>query len=314
MRVLVTGANGFLGRYVCEELRKQGIRYSKWERSIDGDLRDERVVLGNGPIFSEFSTYTHIIHLAAKCGGIQANLNSPYEFIHDNLLMGLNVIDLALSLEAKLVFVSTICAYPEIPKTIPFIEDELFDGMPESSNLPYGIAKRTLMTALQAAKAQHGLHSVTLNLANMYGNNADSDLETSHVIPAIIAKIQRAKETGEKVILWGDGTPTRDFLHAKCASRAIFKALFCEYFCPHGMNIGTGIEKSIRDITEILCKYMDFPLSNVVWNGSEINGQKRRVLNCSLAKMVLNWQSEISIEDGLQELVLHCERIGDAVP
>lgn len=298
----MTGSNGFLGRYVCLELQKQNIDYYGWSSKYDGDLRFLETIYDKINT-KDLDGVTHIIHLAARCGGLPANLATPYDFINDNLLMGLNIIELAMTTKAKLIFISSICAYPEIPKTIPFIESEIFDSIPEKSNLPYGISKRTLMTVLEAAHTQYGLESVTLNLANTYGKNADSNLKTSHVIPAIVSKVGRAKEDNTNVTLLGNGQATRDFLHGSCAAKAIVKALFCVGFYPHGLNIGTGTEKSIREITEIICKYMDFPISRIKWDKSDMNGQRRRVLNCELAKKILNWQSEINIENGLLELL-----------
>jgi GDP-L-fucose synthase len=305
MRVLLTGSTGFLGKYVCKELEKEGIEYYGWESIRDGDMTDWRDIQETFSS-SEYLTknpFSHICHLAAKCGGIKANLNSGFDYIRDNLLMGLNVIDLALELKSTLILISTVCAYPS--KTVtPFKEEDLELGPPEISNKPYGISKRTLMEVLRAARIQYGLKSVSLLMANLYGIGMD-DSPNGHVIPEIFRKcVEYKKGLAQQVTLFGDGTCSRDMLNVRDAAKAIIKTLKLQNGPTDvlGVNIGSGEESPINRIAYYITELMGVPMEKVVWGKKEENGQQRRVLNCERASTLLGWKSEIELYEGLREL------------
>lgn len=204
--------------------------------------------------------------------------------------MGLNVVNAAVEFRIpKIVMVSTVCAYPCVPNTIPFIEEEIFDSLPEPTNSAYAHAKRTIMHTLWAVYQQYGLSSVTLNLANLYGPGDSQDLKNNHAIPAIISKLKTAKETRRSAVLWGDGTASRDFLFVKDACKAIVKALDFKQTLHHGINIGTGIETKIHEIADYVRKLLSLPPEMVLWDNSRPNGQQRRCLNITKAKELLGW-------------------------
>ncbi len=296
--ILLTGGNGFLGRYVQTELTRQHLDFKVHDREEDGDL-----IVYKDLVEKYNPVPNTVIHLAAEVGGIGANRARPYDFISNNLLIGLNMIDLCIQPAIKkFVMVSTVCAYPS-NTPIPFKEEDIWNGYPEGSNAPYGIAKRTLTAALWAAKEQYGLNSVVLNLANLYGKGDSQDLANNHVIPAIIAKIKQAKLRNEDAVLWGDGSPTRDFLHAKDAAKAIVKSLELEQGPQFGINIGTGVESSIKDIAFEICDLIGYDAERIIWDNSKPNGQQRRVLDISKAEELLDYSPSVYIRDGLFDLV-----------
>lgn len=307
MRVLVTGSSGFLGQHVCKELTKQNIQHYGWSTAKDGDLCYADL--------TKFDTnFTHIIHLAAKVGGISANIASPYDFIRENLMMGLNIIDYARTYGISVVMASTVCAYPEF-SPVPFKEENLWNGKPEPSNSPYGISKKTLMEALDAARVQYGLNSVVLNLANMYGLGDSNNLKTNHVVPAIFQKCKnyhialrqcrdfpRLFPNEPYVHLYGDGTATRDLLHVSDGAQAIIRALTLNDGPVGGINIGTGEETSIKELASCIFTIMSVPLDKLIWNNDKPNGQQRRCLDISRANKYLNWEPKVKLHQGLIEL------------
>lgn len=311
MSVVLTGGNGFLGKYVQEELRARNIEFVNFTRD-SGDLMcfyDFANFVSGLP-----NTFNKCIHLAAKVGGIGANEKSRYDFIFDNLVMGLNVIEVCRVRNfSKFVMTSTVCAYPA-NTTIPFHESDLWKGYPEWTNAPYGIAKRTLTEVLSAARSQYGLKSKTLNLANLYGIGDSDNIETNHVIPAIFRKMTNwlggnvhhfYAPTGP-IELWGDGSPTRDFLHVRDAARAVVDSINDNehYLASHAscLNIGTGVETSIKEVAYKIAKLMNVPESEITWDGNRPNGQQRRCLDTTAANIILGWSPRISLDDGLKEL------------
>ena len=300
--ILVTGASGFLGKYVCAELTRQGLDYHPHSREEDGNLLDYETIRLR---YNTNRPHT-IIHLAARVGGIGANQAQSYNFMSGNLQMGLNIVDLALMWKSRVIMVSTVCAYPAVPSIIPFVEDSLWEGFPELSNAGYGLAKRTLTQLLWEAQKQYNLKSITLNLANLYGVGDSLDLETSHVIPAVFGKIAKAKRYGEKLVLWGDGSPTRDFLHVRDAASAVVAASIPRYGLDmgpkNGINIGSGLETSIKEMAYMACDLMEFPEQDVEWDNSYPNGQIRRVLNIERAKALIGFTPSVKLEDGMREI------------
>lgn len=301
MKVLITGGGGFLGKYVCAQLEYYGIDYYAHDRLRDGNL------LNYDDVKERYSSIAPevVIHLAARVGGIGANQSRPYDFINQNLLMGLNVIDLAIGWKVKkFIMVSTVCGYPA-NTPVPFKEEDIWNGYPEPTNAPYGIAKRALTAALWAANQQYGLNSITLNLANLYGVGDSHDIANNHVIPAIVTKIKAAKLANKDVILWGDGTPTRDFLHASDAAKAIYLSLnsAIQQGPQFGINIGTGVETSILEVANLICELMDYDPARIVWDNSRPNGQTRRVLDISLAKQMLGYIPKANLKDYLATVV-----------
>lgn len=299
MKVLVTGSSGFLGKHLIAKFKELKIPFIPYYKPTLGDLKSEYFgfVLRNANV-------THIVHLAAKVGGIGANLVQPYDFIYDNLKMGLNIIDYALKRKVqKFIMIGTVCSYPS-NTPIPFKEESLWDGYPEATNAPYGIAKRTLHEVLNCAYKSHNLNSTTLNLANMYGPGDCDDLLTSHVIPAIIKKVKEAKEKGSnELCLWGNGEPSRDFLYVTDAVDAIVKTLDTPKGPNNGINIGTGVETKIKDVVDKICKKMNFSPSQIIWNQQMPSGQQRRVLDCTLAEELLGWKHQINLEEGLERII-----------
>lgn len=300
MRVLVTGGNGFLGKYVTAQLEYHSIPFLVHNRKEDGSLTDY------DDIIDRYQTPPDtIIHLAAVVGGIGANKARPYDFIQQNLLIGLNMIDASIYWRVKkFIMVSTVCGYPA-NTPIPFKEEDIWNGYPEPTNAPYGIAKRTLTAALWAANQQYGLNSVTLNLANLYGVGDSHDIVNNHVIPAIVAKIKTAKLENKDVVLWGDGTPTRDFLHASDAARAIYLSLNpdIQQGPQFGINIGTGVETSIREVANLICELMDYDPARIIWDSSKPNGQSRRVLDIYLANTILGYIPKADLRSCLATVV-----------
>lgn len=295
--VLVTGGAGFLGRHVCAALNARGVRGVVVPRSRDYDLRRPSTVAdlfaGTGPDV--------VIHLAAHCGGIGLNRRCPGTLFYDNLTMGANVIHEArLAGVGKVVVVGTCCSYPESPP-VPFREDSLWDGYPESTNAPYGIAKRVLLTMLEAYRAEFGLYSAYLIPANLYGPGDNFDPETSHVIPALVRKFTEAVRAGEKhVTLWGTGAATRDFLYVEDAAAGIVAAAE-RYDSPEPVNLGTEQEVSIRNLASLVARLCGYG-GEITWDG-KLDGQPRRVLDTSRAVAAFGWCASTPLEVGLRETV-----------
>jgi len=263
IRVLVTGGAGFLGAVLVDTLRARGCRDIVIPRSREYDLRESDAVVR----LYEAARPQVVIHLAATVGGIGANRGNPGRFFYDNAIMGIQLMEHARrSGVEKFVALGTVCAYPKFTP-VPFKEDDLWNGYPEETNAPYGLAKKMLLVQCQAYRAQYGFNAIFLLPVNLYGPRDNFDLQSSHVIPAMIRKFLAAKEQGAAtVVLWGDGSPTREFLHVEDAAEAI--ALATErYDGPEPVNVGSGQEISIRELAELISSEVGFR-GEIVWDTS----------------------------------------------
>jgi GDP-L-fucose synthase len=293
-RIVVTGGSGFLGSHVVEKLRAAGCGRVVVPRSAEFDLVDARAV---ARLYDETRPDV-IFHLAARVGGIGANQRNPGAYFHDNLLMGVNVLEQARTRRvSKIVLVGTICSYPKFAP-IPFKEDDLWTGYPEETNAPYGIAKKALIVMADAYRRQYGLKTICLLPVNLYGPRDNFDLESSHVIPAMIRKFVEAEERGaSEVSLWGDGSPTREFLFVEdCASALLLAAE--HHDDPAPVNVGAGFEISIRDLAAQIADAVGFR-GRILWDVSRPNGQPRRMLDTSRARQAFGFSAETQLPDGL---------------
>jgi len=297
-RVLVTGGAGFLGSRVVDALKGRGCRSPFVPRSRDYDLRRsediERVLRDARPDM--------VIHLAARVGGIGANRSHPAEFFYDNLLMGTQLLHESWRAGvSKFVGVSTICAYPKLTP-VPFVEDDLWNGYPEETNAPYGLAKKMLLVQAQAYRQQYGFNATHVMPVNLYGPGDHVDRENSHVIPALIGKCVEATERGEsEIVCWGDGTPTREFLYVEDAAEAIVLAAE-RYDGPEPVNLGSGGEISSGDLVHVVAKLTGFK-GEIVWDTAKPNGQPRRCVDTSRAERWFGFRARTSFEDGLRRTV-----------
>jgi GDP-L-fucose synthase len=297
-RVVVTGGAGFLGGYVVEALRQKGCREIFVPRSKDYDLVDMAAVKR---LYAD-ARPTLVLHLAARVGGIGANRRNPGKFFYDNLMMGVQLIEVGRQVGLrKLVALGTICAYPKFCP-VPFREDDIWNGYPEETNAPYGLAKKMLLVQSQSYREQYAFDSVVLFPVNLYGPRDNFDLETSHVIPALIRKCVEARERGERrLVVWGDGSPSREFLHARDAAEAIVAAAE-RYDKSDPVNVGAGFEIKIRDLVPLVAKLCRFE-GEVVWDTTKPNGQPRRMLDTSRALREFGWKARIPFEEGLRDTV-----------
>jgi GDP-L-fucose synthase len=297
-RILVTGGAGFLGKQVVSQLIQAGADPEKIAvpRSHDCDLR----------VWEHCQKAVHqqdlIVHLAAHVGGIGLNREKPGELFYDNLMMGAQLIHAAYQAGVqKLVCVGTICAYPKFTP-VPFREDDLWNGYPEETNAPYGIAKKALLVQLQAYRDQYGFEGAYVLPVNLYGPEDNFDPRSSHVIPALIHKVHQAQQKGETVLpVWGDGSPTREFLYSTDAARGIVLAAQ-HSVTPHPINLGTGEEISIKALVELICELMDFE-GEIVWQTDKPNGQPRRCLDTQRAKAVLGFEAQMPFREGLERTI-----------
>ncbi len=297
-KILVTGGAGFLGSHVVDELRKRGAAKIVIPEYPAVDLRDQMAVRH----LLEAEQPHLIIHLAASVGGIGANQASPGTFFRDNMAMGLHLLEEARRAKTnKVVVAGTICAYPKFAP-IPFRESDLWNGYPEETNAPYGIAKKALLVMAQAYRQEFGCNFVMLFPVNLYGPGDNFDLQSSHVIPAMIRKFHEAGARGEsEVTLWGDGTPTREFLYVQDAARGF--ALACErYDDPEPVNLGAGFEISMKDLAEKIAGLMEYR-GSIRWDTSKPNGQPRRMLDTSRAKECFGFKAEVGFDDGLTRTI-----------
>src|SRR5215469_10103449 len=297
-RVVVTGGAGFLGSVVVRLLRERGCKQVFVPRSLEYNLVDGEAVRR---LYRD-ARPDLVIHLAAKVGGIGANRGNPGKFFYDNLMMGVQLIEEGRRAGlSKLVAVGTICSYPKFAP-VPFREDDLWNGYPEETNAPYGLAKKMLLVQSQAYRQQYGFNSVVLFPVNLYGPNDNFDLETSHVIPAMIRKIEQGVARGEREVeLWGDGSPTREFLYVDDAAEALLLAVE-RYDDSEPMNLGSGREISIRDLANTITSLMGYR-GSFRYDTSKPNGQPRRGLDVSRAKKSLGWTARTSLEDGLRRTI-----------
>jgi GDP-L-fucose synthase len=297
-RVTVTGGAGFLGSFVVGKLRARGCRDVFVPRSRDYDLVDAAAVRR----LYDDARPDLVIHLAAQVGGIGANRKNPGKYFYDNLMMGVQLIEEGRRRGlAKLVATGTICAYPKLTP-VPFREEELWNGYPEETNAPYGLAKKMLLVQSQAYRDQYGFDSVVVFPVNLYGPRDNFDLESSHVIPAMIRKIGDAIARGHaEVTLWGDGTPTREFLYVEDCAEGILAAAE-RYDGSEPINLGSGEEIAIRDLAQLIARIMDYR-GRFVYDTSKPNGQPRRQLSVERAERLLGWKARTSFEEGLQKTI-----------
>lgn len=297
-RVVVTGGAGFLGSFVVDQLRAKGCRQIVVPRSQDYDLVQMDAVKR---LYSDAKPDL-VIHLAARVGGIGANQANPGRFFYDNLMMGAQLIEVGRQRGLKkFVATGTICAYPKFAP-IPFKEDDIWNGYPEETNAPYGLAKKMMLAQSQAYRQQYSFNSIVLFPVNLYGPRDNFDLETSHVIPALIRKCAAAKEAGQASIsLWGDGSPTREFLYVEDAAEGILLAAE-QYDGGQPVNLGTGKEIAIRDLAGIIAAEVGFT-GKIQWDTTKPNGQPRRCLDVSRAKQLFGFQARHGLRDGLKKTV-----------
>ncbi|NTU78066.1 MAG: GDP-L-fucose synthase [Chloroflexales bacterium] len=297
-RVLVTGGAGFLGSYVVQKLRERGAVDISVPRSANYDLRQIEAIR---QLLAD-SRPDVIIHIAARVGGIGANRDYPAEFFYDNLMMGTQLIHESWRTGVKkFVTIGTVCAYPK-HTPVPFKEDALWDGYPEETNAPYGLAKKMLLVQGEAYRAQYGFDSIFLLPVNLYGPHDNFDLQTSHVVPALVRKCQDAKSRRAAMIeAWGDGSPTREFIYAEDAAEGIVLAAE-RYDGPLPVNIGSGDEVRIRDLTEMIARLVGFE-GDIVWDATKPNGQPRRKLDTSRARELFGFEAQMPLEEGLRRTI-----------
>ncbi|BAU63213.1 GDP-fucose synthetase [Stanieria sp. NIES-3757] len=297
-RILVTGGAGFLGKQVINQLIVAGANPDKITitRSRDCDLRD----LDNCKRAAEHQDI--IIHLAAHVGGIGLNREKPAELFYDNLMMGTQLIHSAYQAGVKkFVCVGTICAYPKFTP-VPFHEDDLWNGYPEETNAPYGIAKKALLVQLQSYRQQYGFNGIYLLPVNLYGPEDNFDPRSSHVIPALIRKVYEAQQRGDKQLpVWGDGSPTREFLYSTDAALGIVMATQ-NYNESEPVNLGTNYEISIKDLVELICELMEFD-GEIIWETDKPNGQPRRCLDTTRAKQKFGFIAQTEFRQGLKNTI-----------
>ncbi len=296
--VCVTGGDGFLGSFVQKTLRERGVENIFIPLIDDYDLTEtdniRRMLSDAKPDI--------IIHLAALAGGIGANRARPAEFFYKNLMMGVPLMHEAWKFGvSKFVAIGTICAYPKYTP-VPFKEENLWEGYPEETNAPYGLAKKMLLVQAQAYREQYGFNAIYLLPVNLYGPRDNFNLETSHVIPALIRKMVDAADQGiDEVVLWGDGSPTREFFYAGDAARGIAMAAE-RYDGSDPVNLGAGMEISIKDLAELIARSVGYT-GRIVWDSSKPNGQPRRALDTQRAKEYFGFESEMPFEDGIVKTI-----------
>jgi len=297
-RVCVTGGAGFLGSFVCQKLTERGVKDIFIPKIEDYDLVQKSSIIQ----MLEVSRPDIIIHLAAQVGGIGANLLHPADFFYDNLMMGVQLIHEAyLRKIEKFVALGTICAYPKFTP-LPFAEENIWDGYPEETNAPYGLAKKMLLVQSQAYRQQYGFNSIFLLPVNLYGPRDNFRPESSHVIPALIKKCLEAKAANAPSIeVWGDGSPTREFLYVEDAAEGILLATEC-YNKSEPVNLGSGMEISIKDLVTLIAKLTGFT-GELVWDISKPNGQPRRQLSVERARREFGFEARVGFEEGLRRTI-----------
>ncbi len=298
-KILVTGGHGFLGRHLVRRLSEinevsesqlfipdaQECDLRRWENCV-------RVVKG----------IDVVIHLAGKVGGIGFNEEKPAELFYDNIVMGVQLMEAARQANVqKFVALGTICSYPKLTPA-PFKEDDIWNGYPEETNAPYGLAKKMLLVQAQAYRSQYGFNAITIFPVNMYGPEDNFDLASSHVIPAIIRKVAEAKDQNQKSIsVWGTGEPTREFIYVEDAARGIILATE-SYDKPEPVNLGSGVEISIKNLVHLICELMEFR-GEVVWDNLRPDGQPRRLLDVTRAEKEFGFRAEMDFKEGLKKTI-----------
>jgi len=305
-RIVVTGGAGFLGRHLQKELLSRGVK----EKNLLIPVIEEYDLTRAGDVARMYDDMapTVVIHLAAEVGGIGANQANPGRFFYANMAMGLHLIEHARLRGGigKFVQVGTICAYPKFTP-VPFKEENFWEGYPEETNAPYGVAKKALLVMLQAYRRQYGLNGIYLLPVNLYGPGDNFDLETSHVIPALIRKFCHAVDTGaEEVTIWGTGSVSREFFYAEDAARGIALAAQ-NYDGAEPVNLGAGFEITIKDLAEKIQKLTGFK-GSLVWDTSKPDGQPRRCLDTSRAKELFGFEAQTGFDEGLKKTILWWRR------
>jgi GDP-L-fucose synthase len=306
-RITVTGGAGFLGSAIVNRLKAGGWQNIFVPRSKDYDLRDQERVR---QLYRDARPEV-VIHLAATVGGIGANRLNPGKFFYDNAIMGIQMMECARQFGvSKFVAVGTVCAYPKYTP-IPFKEENIWNGYPEETNAPYGLAKKMLLVQGQGYRAQYGFNAIYLLPVNLYGPRDNFDLETSHVIPALIRKCVEAKEDGKRQItLWGDGSPTREFLYVDDAAEGIVLATE-KYEGSEPVNLGSGEEIAVRDLAHLIASEVQFA-GELVWDTTQPNGQPRRCLDTTKAKQFFGFEAKCRLREGIARTVswyLHNRRV-----
>lgn len=297
-RIMVTGGDGFLGRYVVAELKQHEVGYLFVPGHQDYDLTQINDVIRA----YEVGQPNVVIHLAAKVGGIGINREKPGEFFYDNLMMGAHLMEQARQAGVeKFVSIGTVCAYPKFTP-VPFREDDLWNGYPEETNAPYGLAKKMLLVQGQAYRQQYGFNAIYLLPVNLYGPGDNFEPHSSHVIPALIKKCVDAIKRGDKqLVAWGTGSASREFLYVEDAARGIVLATE-KYDQPEPVNLGSGIEITIRSLLELIAELTGFQ-GEIVWDTSKPDGQPRRSLDISRAKQAFNFQAQTDFQKGLRKTI-----------
>ncbi len=296
-RICVTGGAGFLGKHVVARLRACGADDVFIPRSSRYDLVTR---FGVGRMYDDARPDV-VIHLAAQVGGIGANIDHPGKFFYDNLMMSTQLIHEGMLRGIdKFVAIGTVCGYPKMAP-VPFREEDFWDGYPEETNAPYGLAKKMMLVQSQAYRQEYGFNSIFLALTNLYGPGDDFDLHTSHVLSAMIRKCVEAVAAGRDVTLWGDGSPTREFLYVEDAADAIVTAAE-RYDGSDPVNVGSGVEITVKALFERIAAFTGFD-SSVVWDETKPNGQPRKWLDVSRAQELFGWSSRTSLNDGIRKTV-----------
>ena len=303
-KVIVTGGAGFLGSFVTAKLKERGATDIFIPRIENYNLVDSNDIkrLYADNLKEVDPKNVVVIHLAANVGGIGANREHPADFFYDNLMMGVEMIHQGYKNGiGKFVAIGTVCAYPKFTP-VPFKEDDLWIGYPEETNAPYGLAKKMMLVQSQAYRAQYGFNSIFLLPVNLYGPRDNFNLQTSHVIPALIRKAVEASERSDKELqVWGDGSPTREFLYVEDAADGIVTAAE-SYNGDLPVNLGSGYEISIKDLSEMIVKLTGFE-GKLAWQTDKPNGQPRRGLDVSRAKELFGWSAQVSFEEGMKRTI-----------
>lgn len=297
-RIMITGGDGFLGGYVLAELKRKEVQHLFVPSHQEYDLTQLDDVIRA----CKDSRPDIVIHLAAKVGGIGINREKPGEFFYDNLMMGAHLMEQArLAGVEKFVSIGTVCAYPKFTP-VPFHEDDLWNGYPEETNAPYGLAKKMLLVQGQAYRQQYGFNAIYLLPVNLYGPGDNFDPRSSHVIPALIKKCVDALDRGDRqMVAWGTGSASREFLYVEDAARAIVMATE-QYNQPEPVNLGSGMEITIRNLLELIAELTGFQ-GEIIWDTTKPDGQPRRSLDTSRAKQAFGFQAQTDFREGLRKTI-----------